>query len=132
MGGSLFKNKTERIKKNNYLKLQNEILTHLKQIWNTNFHISPSYRLKETFGDMDVLILNNGTLGNIKEVVQNYFSTDVFVNGNVYSFVYNKFQIDLILQKSKNWEISKIWFSYDPCSNLMGKTAHSFNCEIEM
>jgi hypothetical protein len=125
MGGQLFKNITRRYSKNEYDTLKIEIISELKNIWNTEFYICDSYRNKKSFGDMDIQVLNNNTLDNIKYKLQTYFNTEnVNCNGNVYSFVYKEFQIDLILHTNENYEFAKFWFSYDPCSNLIGKICH--------
>jgi hypothetical protein len=64
---------------------------------------------------------------NWKEYIENRFKpTAIHNNGGVYSFDYEKFQVDFIPIKEDKWEIAQIYYSYDPLGNIMGKTFHKF------
>lgn len=84
-----------------------------------------SYRTKETFGDMDIVVCNNG-IARIGTLLASSFAGKVHSNGMTHSFIYNELQVDLILVTPDIFEFAKQWFSYDPLSNLIGKIAHKF------
>lgn len=99
----------------------------IEQLFNTKVDFISYYRNKETHGDLDILILNDGNLGNIRDKIAKEFETDfIYSNGNVYSFPFENYQIDIIPTPTKFWETSKTFFDYDPTGNLMGKIAHKF------
>jgi len=127
MGGKLFPI-TRRYDKDEYEKIYPIIMKKVEKILNTEvFHVF-TFRNKETFGDLDLLVLNNGNLGNVQEKIKEAFNTEhIHSNGNVISFVDKDFQVDLILTPTKNWKTAKVFFPMDPTGNLMGKIAHKFN-----
>ena len=77
---------------------------------------------------MDLLILNHGNLGNVVEKLRAKFGT-VNNNGNVFSFEYDKYQVDIIPQPTRNWVCCSDFFDFDPSGNLMGKIAANFRFE---
>lgn len=90
------------------------------------------YSNKETHGDLDILLKADHNFHNkgidIGDWVQKTFPTKgIFVNNGVISFEYDNFQIDLIMVKESNWEVSKCYFDFDPSGNIIGKMAHKFN-----
>ena len=103
------------------------MLPILKHNLNTEVYVAPSYHTKETFGDIDILISDNGFLCDINMFIRGIFGTEnIHTNGNVHSFVYDEIQIDLIRISHMYFEFAKTWFAYDPLPNLMGKVAHKF------
>lgn len=128
MGGkamALHNVETERKTTSEHLRIQNELIPIISNMFNTEVKGVKFYHTKETHGDCDLLILNNGNLGNVVEKLKEKFGI-VHNNGNVFSFEYDKYQIDIIPQPVRNWETAQIFFDYDPTGNLMGKTAHHF------
>ena len=59
--------KTRRYKTDEFLQLFEELGPRIQQLFNTKVHLISFYNNKETHGDMDLLLLNDGTLGNIRE-----------------------------------------------------------------
>jgi hypothetical protein len=136
MGGRALKQygvETERKNTDEFLKIGNEIQTQI----NLSFAgllestIVTCYHSKADHGDLDVLLkithdFHNKNV-NLREYIQNTFKPNAINNnGGVYSFDYKNFQIDFIPIKESKWETAKIYFSYDPLGNIMGKTFHKF------
>jgi len=124
MGGTAIKQKfgieTKRVSTNEFHIIWNELKPMLESLFpKSEIEYVKYYHTKETHGDMDILIRNNGTLGNVTEKIET-ISKYIATNSNVYSFEYKLFQIDLILITERYWE-SREFFHYDPTGNIMGK-----------
>jgi len=128
MGGKALKNtNTRRYNTDEFEMLKKEIGPKIKDIFNTEYHFVKYFHEKESHGDLDILLLNDGTLGNTKDKIEEEFNpTEIVSSNGVYSFDYNELQIDIILQPVSNWETAKCFYDYDPTGNLMGKIAHRF------
>jgi len=131
MGGRAMKQygiETRRYDTPEYNEIVKEVKPRIEKLFNTEVHNVRAYNTKESHGDMDLLILNSGNLGNIKEKIQSEFKDvhAVHCNGGVFSFEYKAFQIDIIPQPTSRWETAKCFFDFDPTGNLMGKLAHKF------
>lgn len=132
MGGKALKiAETERKTTKQFNQIVNEIVPIIQNKLGTEVHVVKCYREKETHGDLDLLLRidhkfhNKGI--NLKTFVKDTFDpTEIFSNGSVISFDYDKFQIDLIPVKESNWEASRDFFDQDPTGNLMGKIAKKF------
>jgi hypothetical protein len=98
-------------------------------------YIVKFYYTKETHGNLDILLkidheFHNKNI-NLKDWIRDTFNPNVIqCNGGVYSWDFKQFQIDIIPMKSSNWEIAKVWHSFSPLGNLVGKTAHKFNLKF--
>lgn len=121
---------TERKSTKDFLRICSEI-EPIVNSFGIKTHAVKCYHTKATHGDLDLLLkidhetYNKGL--NIRNIIQDEFKPQaIHNNGGVYSFDYDKFQVDFIPVKEKNWEASKTFFDYDPSGNLMGKTAHKF------
>jgi hypothetical protein len=132
MGGNALKHTiTERKTTEEFNRIANEIIRILKKELRTDIHIVECYRKKQTHGDMDVLIkidhdLHNRNI-NLVNFIKEYFSpNEIYNNNGVISFDVDQFQIDFIPVKESHWEGTKVWTSFDPTGNLMGKIAHKF------
>jgi hypothetical protein len=89
------------------------------------------YHTKPDHGDLDVLIKIDQNFRdkkiNIKKYIEETFKPQIIhINGGVHSFDFNNFQIDFIPVDESSWEIAKVYYSYDPLGNIMGKTFHRF------
>lgn len=129
MGGNAIKNAfTRRYSKKEYNAIVPDIIAKVKTKFNdatdTNY-----FKDKESFGDADILVLVDKPIDfNITDwIYEEFQSKEVVQNTHVYSFEYNELQVDLILTPEKNWETSKIYFSYNDLHNLIGKVAHKFH-----
>lgn len=128
MGGhALDRVSTRRYDDAEYRVLQEELKMELDKLFGMPLHFVNAYFEKESHGDMDIMLLNDGKLGNMKDKIEAHFKPgQIYCNGNVYSFDYKELQIDIIFTTPDNWETSKVFFDFDPSGNLMGKIAHKF------
>jgi hypothetical protein len=128
MGGNVFKNSsTRRYTKEEYESLSTRIVCKL-QLISSKFRIIPSYADKESFGDMDVLVvplsINNWNTHDLNQL----FSSmgNVVHNGGVWSLVFEELQIDLITTTVTEFDAALDYFSYNDFGNLRGKIVHKF------
>ena len=121
MGGNALKNtNTRRYNADEYNALVNEVVDKLPQyLW--RIAVIPAYRSKESYGDMDVLI---DTLVDVDEIRSIFNPNEVVKNGDVISFDYKEFQIDLIFSPEAEFNYALSYFSYNDLGNLIGKLAH--------
>ncbi len=123
---------TERKSTSEHLRIQQELIPIISDMFNTEVKGVKFYRNKESHGDCDLLILNHGNLGNIVKKLEERFGVVHNNGGVVVSFTYDNYQVDIIPQPTRNWECCADFFDYNPSGNLMDKTAHKFNCEINI
>jgi hypothetical protein len=81
----------------------------------------PELEDKDSFGDLDILHSNIEMLSIIKEL---FSPNEIVINGEVISFDYENFQIDMI--KCENLEFCKFYFSYGDFGNLIGKIVKKY------
>lgn len=136
MGGKALKTTfTRRYQKSEFDSLAKILLPKIQDAFRTKANLIKSYNNKESFGDMDILLMsinkdkdNQQRLGKIKEIIQeNFHPNEIKHNGSCWSFDYQELQIDLIITSYSNWEIANIFYSYNDLGNLMGKMFHKFN-----
>ena len=128
MGGLAIKNAfTRRYQKDEFEALVPEVVAKAKDLF-TDVHITEAYFQKDSFGDMDVLCLVDKPIDvNIKDwIYEKFDSKEVVSNNSVYSFEYKELQIDFILTPLRNWETSKVYFSFNDLHNFIGKHAKKF------
>lgn len=130
MGGSALKiAKTRRYNRDEYFALyEHDVLPRLSMLINTNARIAllPAYESKETFGDMDILIEKGSfmTTDLKRRLKELFYYTEIYCNGNVWSFDYRELQIDLVFTKPDCWETSLTYYSWNDLGNLMGRVAN--------
>lgn len=132
MGGNALNSViTERKTTEQFNKIASELVPIFKEGLGTEIHIVKSYHEKETHGDMDILVkitheFHNKGINLRTFIEENLEPGQIFTNGSVISFDYDKFQIDIIPIKESWWDVGIGFFDYDPTGNLMGKSAHKF------
>lgn len=128
MGGNALRVETVRKTTEEFNNIASELVPILNTDLNTDIFVTKCYHTKESHGDMDILIkIDENFHINIYDYVKSKFNpNDIHNNGGVVSFDYDNFQIDLILIKKSSWEHAKLWYSYDPIGNIIGKTAKKF------
>ena len=132
MGGNALNSViTERKTTEQFNRIASEIIPIFEKGLGTEIHIVTSYHTKDTHGDMDIMVkitheLHNKGI-NLRTFIEDKFKPgQIFTNGSIISFDYDKFQIDIIPIKESIWDVSLGFFDYDPTGNLMGKSAHKF------
>jgi hypothetical protein len=133
MGGHALKIETLRKTTDEFNEIASEIIPIIKSELKTETFIAKCYHNKETHGDMDILVKFGSDQQNINliDFIKNTFKpNDIYNNNGVVSFDYEYFQIDIIPISESNWEIAKVWYSYDPFSNLSGKICKQFNFTV--
>lgn len=133
MGGNALKNcVTRRYEAKEYYKLEEEVCRILRKTFMRSFTPITSYHLKESFGDMDIIVRGDpydmaDMETRLKEVFQ---SKGIVKNGNVVSFEYKEFQIDLIFTPDDDVETSLYYFAYNDLGNLVGRLAHMMGMKL--
>lgn len=130
MGGNIFQN-LKRLNKSEFNDLVEEVslLLFANLITSDTTEIKPtrSYHSKESFGDMDLIVtsdhLRSDWIPRLKQVF-NLQDDEFSKNGNVASFKYKDFQIDLILTPQDEYTICYHYFSWNDLSNLMGRVTY--------
>lgn len=125
MGGNIWKDTHNTIRLNtaDYLSYKKEVVQLLKSIVPNIVCEDPRViKEKDSFGDMDLLVKGFENKHNIEQALikKGYLTNS---NGNVFSFLYNNFQIDLIFCKDDEFEYSYYYFSYNDMGNLIGRLA---------
>jgi len=124
---------TERKNTEEFLRIGREIQEHIQ--FDFEFPVETAvvtcYHTKADHGDLDLLIKIGDRFHNeridLKEYIRIAFDPRaIHNNGGVYSFDYQNFQIDFIPIRESKWETAKVYYSYDPLGNIMGKTFHKF------
>lgn len=129
MGGKALKIETERKTTDEFNKIASVIIPIIENKLGIDTFIAKCYHNKETHGDMDILIkitheFHNKSINLVNWIKDTFNPIDINNNNGVVSFDYDNFQIDIIPMRESIWEIAKTWYSYDPFSNIAGKTAH--------
>lgn len=124
MGGNVFKHQHEvvRLDSNDYFELFYDVHNKLESMFGLEkCELVKAYNNKSSFGDMDILCV-----GDYKtdDIIKAFGDVPVSKNGPVISFLYKKFQIDLINVSSEGFDISKVYYSYNDLGNFMGRVAH--------
>lgn len=131
MGGKALQKygiQTERKNTKEFLKIGKEIQDRIAVDMSKETAIVSCYRTKADHGDLDLLIKEvPHSILDWRKYIQVVFKPNaIHNNGGVFSFDYQKFQIDFIPILESKWEIAKTYFSMDPLGNILGKTFHKF------
>ena len=133
MGGNALKNcVTRRYTSLEYFLLTGEV--HSKLAWCFNsaqFDFIKAYATKESYGDMDIVI-NSADITEhwVDYVIEEFKPKEWIKNGNVLSFEYKEFQIDLIMTHPDEYQTSLNYFAYNDLGNLLGRIAHSMGLKL--
>lgn len=133
MGGNALKNcETRRYDADEYFELANEVGYRLTTLFaDTPMMDIKAYRNKESFGDLDLVIVSDSLPSNwVAEVVNNFGPKEFVKNGNVLSFEFKEFQVDLITVPFSEYDTSLNYFAYNDLGNLLGRIAHSIGLKL--
>ena len=145
MGGNALKEvRTQRLNKEDFEKCEREVILFLKEFFPDALVDSiPSYSEKKDFGDLDVMISEEGLEagGGIPRLIEGakerFFSRQEKSNGHVLSFEYRSsekdergFQVDIIQMPEVTFDFAKNYFSFNDLGNLIGRTAHKMGLKF--
>lgn len=145
MGGNALKEvKTQRLNKEDFERCEKSVLMFLKERFpDALVDAIPSYAEKKDFGDLDVMISEEGLNagGGIKKLIEGarekFFSRQERANGHVLSFEYRDsekdergFQVDIIQMPEVTFDFAKNYFSFNDLGNLVGRTAHKMGLKF--
>lgn len=127
MGGKALKTVTiNRLEADKYFELTNLVTYKLVCASKaTAFDVIPAYKSKESYGDMDILVDKDGGFG-VDDIKKLFAPTEIVVNGDVISFDYLGFQIDIILVPQHSYIYAYDYFSYNDLGGLLGKMCTRF------
>lgn len=129
MGGRVFPGLNRRYEAKEYFDLVAE-LTPIFESISTVYNVCPAIGNKESFGDMDVLVVPKFPFNtDLLVAVFNLHCNDkgeyyVKRNGSSWSLIYKDFQIDLIVSPAEEYEFAKVYFGTGDRGNFVGKVAH--------
>jgi hypothetical protein len=125
MGGNAMQHVgVERKPAEEYFKIAEAVLEKVPD-FAERYAIIPAYSEKESFGDLDCLVVVSPNVADLKATLKTLFQpSDIKKNGDVWSFDFQKLQIDVICTSQKYFESSLHYYSYNDVSNLVGRTAH--------
>ena len=131
MGGNALKNvNTVRLNKQEYLHLKKQIMEPLlqKKIKVCDLLETPN---KESFGDLDLLYCSDPDL-NMHEIIKALFEPEEIVsNGEVISFNYKNFQVDLIKCKNdQQLKMAHFYFSYGDFGSIIGRITNLYGIKF--
>jgi hypothetical protein len=127
MGGNATKHVgTTRKDRTEYFRIAEFVTSTLRDLFpSRRIKVIQAYFLKESFGDIDILIESNDLPANWHEILKNKFMPKAFINnGGVLSFDAMGMQIDLISTPVDEFDFAASYFSYNDLGNLMGRIAH--------
>jgi hypothetical protein len=128
MGGNLFK--IDRISKQEYFNIVDSLRPVLNKHFGDNYRIPTAYRNKMDYGDVDIIVdagilINNNTWR--KEICADLGVTQTQLGRNVFSMLYQNFQVDIFLVGTNKLETCNNFMSYNILGNLIGRIYHKFN-----
>lgn len=124
MGGHALKlAKTRRITREEFEESSNYLLETLNMTF-VKTAIPRYFESKETFGDIDIIVSLEGYSGNLRKYIEDTFEpTEIFHNGNAYSFDYKEAQIDLITVEGKDFDSNFHYLAFNDLGNFIGRMA---------
>jgi tetratricopeptide (TPR) repeat protein len=127
MGGNALKNvKTVRKNRKEYFEIKDKVKNILLDK-GIIIDFIPELCDKESFGDLDVLwsSVQNPYIIMRDIIIEVFKPTEIVSNGNVISFDFENFQIDMI--KCSTIEFAKFYFSYGDFGSLIGKLVKKYD-----
>lgn len=135
MGGSLLG--AERMPLEKFKELMSRFLPELrKALGDTEFTVVPYYSEKEDFGDLDILVKEKTDV--VRASVVSHFGLPpehkmiklpYSTNHNCFSFLFEKFQVDLICT-IPDYETSIAYYSFNDVGNILGRFFHKFGLKF--
>ena len=128
MGGNALKNtQTRRYEREEYFAVAKKV-TDILAKQGIKCEVIRSYDDKESFGDLDVLVLQTPNLKNLVET--KFKPNEMVVNDNVISFNVDQLQVDFIQAPELQYDFSRNYFAYNDLGNLLGRVAHKLGLKL--
>lgn len=130
MGGNVLKKtKTERKNPVEYNRIKTVVLEIVKP--HIKCEVVTEAPEKESYGDLDIIYLSNKDV-DIKELLIELFNPpEIVSNGDVISFAFEAFQIDMIKALSEEeYESKKFYFGYGDLGCILGKMANFYKLKF--
>lgn len=131
MGGNALKNvKTIRIDPANYQRIKTLIINQLKLL---GYIVSDIIEIpgKESYGDLDLLYFKDDKYDIGKDITQLFNPQEIVTNGEVMSWDYENFQIDLIRCSSlEQMNFARFYFSYGDLGAILGRFCNYHGVKI--
>lgn len=130
MGGNALKHaKTERKNVVDYTRIKSYIIDKLSEYLKCASLIEAPE--KESFGDLDVLYMYDASIG-VNELITRLFNpVEIVRNGNVTSFDYENFQIDLIKSNDEqDFNAKMFYYGYGDLGCLLGKMINFYKLKF--
>lgn len=127
MGGNAIKS-SQRLSKKEFDQYSSEIVALFPEL---KMHITKSYRQKQDFGDIDIVVQKISNL-DIKQLVKDRVNpSEYYDNGPFFSFLYTDVaQVDFILMPECDFETCCHYTNWNDISNFIGRTARSLNFKL--
>ena len=128
-GNALKKAKIERKSKYSYENLKNNVIGILEKYLTCKNTIElPG---KEDFGDLDVIYINDSSI-QIKQLIEELFKpSEIVINGDVISFDYENFQIDLIkCNDIESYKMYDFYLSYGDLGSIIGRISNYYGLKF--
>lgn len=125
MGGNIFVNshKTRRLSREEYYQYLDDISKLLLSITGPiSFHATTAIRAKEDFGDLDIIVKGCDKRLLIEKFLEGK-GFPISKNGDVTSFLYIDFQVDLIFTNESHYKYSCHYFDWNDLGNLVGRVS---------
>lgn len=130
MGGNVFTatHKVVRLNKPEYLNYCSHFETLFKDLGydSTTYKITVAIKEKGTFGDMDVVVNSDRVDMAYVHTRLDKLGYPTSKNGNVLSFLYNSFQIDLIFVEDKCFNYAWHYLNWNDVGNIIGRLAKQY------
>lgn len=127
MGGNALSFETRRIKKAEFERLSSVVSSFLSSK-NVKHRVIESYSSKETFGDIDVIVVFDQDRRSL--INDGFAPSEIFRNSDVYSFDLEGVQVDFIFTQDEFFETSVEYMRFSDLGNLIGRIYHKMGLKF--
>lgn len=130
MGGNAISH-THRLNRSDYERYEQELKGLLAGFLKTPFAPLQFYSSKASFGDIDFVVAQpKPPKAELMQFFAEIGSREQYFNGDMLSFEYHQFQVDLNFVAPENYETALFYFAYNDLNNLIGRIAHKFGLKF--
>jgi hypothetical protein len=127
MGGRALKStQTRRCSREEFDILSLDLKKLLKLRFN-KVAIPMFYNNKPDFGDIDIVVSEDSSNEDMRSYINSMFKpSEIFHNGNCWSFDYDSIQIDIIITPNEHYETTLFYMGGNDIGNFVGRIAQGF------